>query len=190
MTRTTRKTRDERREDALVAAREEFARAGLHGSVDVIAEQAGITASYLLRLFGTKTALFLATVERAFAQMLDGYEHATEDKNGTEALEAIASAGRLIASDDRVMLMIQLQAFAACDDDEIRIVVSVGYGRIVELAQRVSGATPVELAVFTAYGMQLRALAAMRLLSAVDCRTAQVINQGSRGGLGLVENKR
>jgi AcrR family transcriptional regulator len=51
---TVRNTREERREQALAAAREEFARAGMQGSVDLVAERAGVTASYLLRLFGTK----------------------------------------------------------------------------------------------------------------------------------------
>ena len=62
----TRQTPEERRELALAAAREEFARAGMRGSADLIAERAGIHASYLLRLFKSKKALFLAVVERAF----------------------------------------------------------------------------------------------------------------------------
>ena len=37
-------------------------------------------------------------------------------------------------------MMIQMQAFAACDDEEIRKVASVGYGRIVEFVQAASDA--------------------------------------------------
>src|SRR5262249_43539750 len=80
MTRTARQTRDQRREQALSAAREEFARAGMQGSVDLIADRAGVTPSYLLRLFGTKKALFLAVVERAFEQTLSEYERAAKGK--------------------------------------------------------------------------------------------------------------
>ena len=71
MTSTVRKTRKERREQALSAAREEFARAGMKASVDLIAGRAGVGAPYLLRLFGTKKALFLAVVERARRRGVD-----------------------------------------------------------------------------------------------------------------------
>ena len=56
--------------------------AGMQGSVDLVAERAGVTASYLLRLFGTKKALFLAVVERAFDDTLSEYEQATKDTTG------------------------------------------------------------------------------------------------------------
>ena len=55
---TVRKTREEHREQALAAAREEFARAAMQGSVDLVAERARVNAAYLLRLYGTNKALF------------------------------------------------------------------------------------------------------------------------------------
>jgi len=52
---TTRKSADERREEILVAALEEFGEHGLHGtSTDDIARRAGVSQPYLFRLFGTK----------------------------------------------------------------------------------------------------------------------------------------
>ena len=62
-------------------------------------------------------------------------------------------------------LMIQMQAFAACDDEEIRKVASVGYGRIVEFVQAASDASPDELARFLADDSQHRILAALHMTS-------------------------
>jgi len=158
-----RKKRAQRREEALAAAREEFARAGMQGSVDVIAERAGVGGSYLLRLFGTKKALFLAVVERAFEQTLSEDEKATKGRTGSEALAAIAATRARLTRDDRTTMMIQLQAFAACDDEDVRETASTGYGRIVEFVQAVSNASPPELARFLADGTHHRILAAMHL---------------------------
>jgi AcrR family transcriptional regulator len=185
MARTVRQTREERREQALSAARDEFARAGMQGSVDLIAERAGVTASYLLRLFGTKRALFLAVVERAFEHTLNEYEQATKGKTGNDALEAIRATHRWLSRHDRVTGMIQLQAFAACDDDEVRAVVATGYGRIVEFVRSASDQTPAELARFMAYGTQRRALAALQVTSGRGLpKWAQLLNNGATADLG------
>jgi AcrR family transcriptional regulator len=181
MARTVRKTREERREQALTAAREEFARAGMQGSVDLIAERAGVGGSYLLRLFGTKKALFLAVVERAFAHTLAEYEQAAKDKTAGEALEAVAATRTRLSKDDRVTMLIQLQAFAACDDEEVRAAASLGYGRIVEFVQAVSDASPNELARFLADGTHHRILAAMHMTTGPDRPAwARLLEQGGR----------
>ncbi len=182
---TVRKTREERREQAMAAAREEFARAGMQGSVDLIAERAGVTASYLLRLFGTKKALFLAVVERAFEYTLSRYELATKDKTGNEALEAVAATRRRLSSDERVTMMIQLQAFAACDDDEVRKVASVGCGRIVEFVQAASNASPNELARFVSDGNLHRILTAMHMTTGPNRPAwARLLDEGRRKNAG------
>jgi AcrR family transcriptional regulator len=165
---TVRKTRGERREQALAAAREEFARAGMQGSVDLVAERAGVTASYLLRLFGTKKALFIAVVQRAFEHTLSEYERATKGTNGSEALEAVAATRGRLGNDERVTMMIQLQAFAACDDEEVREATSAGYGRIVEFVHAASDASPNELARFLGDVTHHRILAAMHMTTGPD----------------------
>ena len=66
---TVRKTADERREEILDAAMEEFAEHGLDGtSTDTIAREAGISQPYLFRLFGTKKELYLASVAALLAR--------------------------------------------------------------------------------------------------------------------------
>ena len=78
-----RKTAAERREDVLEAAREVFAEHGLSGaSTDEIARRAGISQPYLFRLFRTKKELFIASIERCFAETREIFEAAAEGKTG------------------------------------------------------------------------------------------------------------
>ena len=155
-----------RREAVLEAARVEFAERGLHAaSTDDIARRAGISQPYLFRLFGTKKQLYIASVEQAFGRVLESFREAAGDLRGEEALKAMGYAYRELLA-DRTMLRGQLQAYAACDDPEIREVARRGFGEIITLAEEVSGAPPVEVARWAAKGMLLNVIAAMQLQDA------------------------
>jgi AcrR family transcriptional regulator len=161
---TTRKTADERREEILVVALEEFGEHGLDGtSTDTIARKAGISQPYLFRLFGTKKELYLESVRRCLRQTLELFQDAAAGTSGGDALDAIGQAYRGLLA-DRTRLRGQMQAYADCDDDEVREVVREGYGRLVEYVERVSGADPRTIRDFFAYGMLLNVFASMDLL--------------------------
>ena len=65
-----RHTADERRAEITAAAAIEFGRRGLEGATtDRIAERAGVSQPYVVRLFGTKKALFLSVANRAFERI-------------------------------------------------------------------------------------------------------------------------
>src|SRR5213594_1574198 len=115
-----RKSAEERREAVLDAAFEEFAEHGLHAaSTEAIAAQAGISQPYVFRLFGTKKELFKAVISRCFRETLEVFQRAAEGKRGEDALEAMGQAYvELLA--DRLRLRGQMQAYAACDDPELR----------------------------------------------------------------------
>jgi hypothetical protein len=66
-----------------------------------------------------------------------------------------------LLSSDRDYLMLQLQSYAACDDDLIRDRVRACYARLVAEVQRISGAEPERLDDFFRYGMWLNVAAAM-----------------------------
>ena len=92
-TTTSRQTAPERREAVLTAAAEAFARRGLHGtSTEEIATAAGISQPYLFRLFGTKKALYVATVERCMAETLEIFRAASRGLRGEDALRAMGIA--------------------------------------------------------------------------------------------------
>jgi AcrR family transcriptional regulator len=160
----TRMSAEERREAILEAARDQFASTGFHGtSTETIAERAGISQPYLFRLFGTKKELFLASVRRCFRETLETFQRAAEGKRGQEALDAMGEAYVGLLG-DRSRLMAQMQAYASCDDPEVRAVVREGYGDLFTWVERVSGLGPDELGRFFAKGMLLNVVASMDLL--------------------------
>src|SRR2546422_7058846 len=118
---TERKTAEERREAVLDAALEEFAARGLHGaSTDEVAKRAGISQPYVFRLFGTKKELFKAVIARCFRQTLEAFQRAAEGKRGEEALQAMGETYAEQLLPDQTRLQVQMQAYAACGDPEIR----------------------------------------------------------------------
>ena len=159
----------ERREEVLAAAVIEFAARGLAGtSTEDVARRAGISQPYLFRLFPTKKALFLALVERCFRQVAGAFEAAAGDRVGEDALDAMANAYHQLL-EDRTLLLLQLQAYAACDDPEIRDATRTGYKELWALAERLSGLPYERIVTFFAMGMLMNVAAAMDL-PAVDER--------------------
>ena len=145
-------------------ALEEFAEHGLHGtSTDTIADKAGVSQPYLFRLFGTKKELYLESVRRCLRQTLEVFQEAAAGKSGEDALQAIGAAYGVLLR-DRTRLQAQMQAYAACGDEDVREVVRSGYGELVEFAEQVSGARPERIRDFFAFGMLLNVFASMDLL--------------------------
>src|SRR5919197_6149930 len=159
-----RKTAEERRESILDAALEEFAAHGLSGaSTEAIAAKAGISQPYVFRLFGTKKELFIAGVARCFRETLGLFQRAAEGKRGEDALAAMGDAYVNQLLPDRTRLQAQMQAYAACEDAEIREVVRAGYGDLVTYVERVSGLPPEYVTRFFANGMLLNVFASLEL---------------------------
>ena len=159
----TRLTADERREEILRAAMEEFARGGLDGTpTDAIAKRVGISQPYLFRLYGTKKDLFLAVVSRCFERTLTTFQRAADGLTGVEALEAMGHsyAGLL---QDRTLLLGQLQAYVACHDPDVRALVRDGFKSLTLYVTEVSGASPEVVRNFFETGMLMNVVAAMEL---------------------------
>jgi AcrR family transcriptional regulator len=166
----------ERREAVLAAAIPEFAAGGLAGtSTEDVARRAGISQPYLFRLFPTKKALFLALVERCFRQVAAAFEAAAMDRVGEDALDAMADAYHQLL-EDRTLLLLQLQSYAACDDPEIRDATRTGFKALWALAERLSGLPYERIVTFFAMGMLMNVAAAMDL-PAVDERWTRWCSQ-------------
>jgi AcrR family transcriptional regulator len=159
----TRQTAEQRRASVLAAALPEFAQCGLAGtSTEDIARRAGISHPYLFRLFPTKKALFIATVDQCFTWVADRFVAASEGLTGEAALDAMGkSYGGLLADTDR--LRMQMQAYAACGDPEVQAATRRGFGRLWQLAEEGSGVGPERLREFFATGMLLNVAASMEL---------------------------
>ena len=159
----TRQTAPERREALVEAAVEHFGQTGLHGTaVSAITDAVGITQPYAFSLFGTKKGLFLAAVERSCDRIAETFRTAAAGAGDEGPLVAMGAAyGQLLS--DRSLLLIQLQSYAACSDDEVRAVVRRRYAELYELVRDLSGADRLELQGFFATGMLLNVAAAMDL---------------------------
>lgn len=165
----TRHTADERREEIIAAAFTAFADTGLVGtSTEVIAEMAGISQPYLFRLFGTKKQLFLAAVERCFEETIEGFRGAVEA--GDQSLDVAHRIGHAYFEriQDRTKLRMQMQAYAASDDAEVRAAVQRGFAALTGFVQHATGFDQVELADFMAKGMLLNVMASMDILESTE----------------------
>jgi AcrR family transcriptional regulator len=131
-------TADERRVEIVEAAVTAFASGGLAGtSTDEIARIAGVSQPYLFRLFGTKRGLFLAAVARMFDRIegafVDAATRPSPDMTPPGIDPVLYSVARVYHGllRDRSLLQLQLQAFAACDDPEVRAYVRGRFSGLV-----------------------------------------------------------
>jgi len=172
-----RHTAEQRREEVLAAAVAEFALHGLHGtSTEMIAKRIGISQPYIFRLFPSKKDLFLAAVDQCFDRVEAAFRNAAPGSvpvpeahahllgSPVEArLHAMGHAYlRLLAK--REVLLFQMQAYAACSDDDVRRKVKLRWDRLMKLTGDLSGASTGELTAFFAKGMLMNVVASIGLI--------------------------
>jgi AcrR family transcriptional regulator len=167
MSATTRLTAEERRSEIVAAASAEFAVGGYAGtSTESIARRAGVSQPYLFQLFGTKRDLFIAAVCDCFARTSRTFERAARPAREAGAdpkgiLEEMGHAYiRLLMSDPKV-LQLQLQAYAASHDSQIRATVRANYGKLWRTVADLSGADQNAVAGWFAQGMLINVVAAV-----------------------------
>jgi AcrR family transcriptional regulator len=166
----TRVPASERRDALIEAAVHEFAHSGLHGTpVDRVARRVGVAQPYVFSLFGSKKELFLAAVERCFDRVAELFTRAAAEfdpavfEPGADVLHAMGQAYRELLESNRDYLMLQHQAYAACDDKEIRDRVRSLYARLVAHVEELAGeqVDPERIDEFFRYGMWMNVAAAM-----------------------------
>jgi AcrR family transcriptional regulator len=176
-----RQSADQRRATVLDAATEEFAHGGLDGtSTQTIATRAGISQPYLFRLFPNKKALFVAVVERSHKEIVARFEAAVGNRTGEDALHAMAETYQQLIT-NRTFLLLSLQGFAACDDEEVRDACRRGFRDVWYAIERLSGADPDTVRAFYATGMLCNVLTAMQH-DEVDERWAKLATPSSDHG--------
>jgi AcrR family transcriptional regulator len=158
----------ERRAALIEAAVHEFAHGGLHGTpVDRIARRVGVAQPYVFSLFPSKRDLFLAAVERGFELTAETFTRAAAEFDpetappDADVLLAMGAAYVELLSTHRDFLMLQHQAYAACDDEVIRDRVRACYARLIAHIEDLSGADSERIDEFFRYGMWLNVAAAM-----------------------------
>jgi AcrR family transcriptional regulator len=158
----------ERRDALIEAAVVEFAHSGLYGTpVERIARRVGVAQPYVFSLFADKRELFLAAVQRCFTAVEELFSNAAQAfdpalaEPGNDVFSAMGEAYLEMLSTRREHLMLQHQAYAACDDEVIRDAVRKSYAHLVEHVRELSGADSERLDEFFRYGMWLNVAAAM-----------------------------
>ena len=158
-----RKSASERRIEILEAALTEFAEHGFDGaSTDVIARAAGISQPYLFRLFGTKKHLFIAAVDSCMAETLERFRDASDGLQGMEAIDAMGRAYIEWIQTDPRRLHAQMQAYAACADDEICAATRAGYAALVAHVEGL-GVDERSVSTFFAHGMLINVMSMLGL---------------------------
>jgi AcrR family transcriptional regulator len=163
----SRGTAGERREDVLREAIDEFATYGYHGgSTRRIA--AGISQPYVQRLYGTKTALFIAALDRVAEDILSAWRrqlrHAMEDMGAdippAQRLDILRPAYETFFS-DVVGLRLVLQAAAAAAEPEIARALKQNMKRMFAWVREATGASYEDVRTFWAQGMTLTMAASL-----------------------------
>ncbi len=173
----TRKSADVRRDEIVEAARVEFAIGGLHGtSTEDIARRAGVSQPYVFRLFGTKKELFLETVRRGFRHVLVVFQEAAAENREGDVFRSMGHAYGDVRR-DRASLMFQMQAYAACEDPDVRGVVREEFAQIYKFVESVSGGDDEKVQEFFKTGMLINVAAAMDL-GALDAPWAHSFLKG------------
>ena len=157
-------TADERREDVLRAAQAVFAERGIHGTATAaVAKEAGISHAYLFRIFPTKADLAVAVVERCHERIHATFARAAREarEDGEDVLQAMGAAYVELLQDRQQLLLMLHSHAAAASMPEIRDATRQGFRRLVELAERESGAPATGIQAFFAKGMLINVLGAM-----------------------------
>ena len=181
---TTRISKDERRRQIIEAATAEFAARGYEGTpVDAIDKRVGVTQPYLFQLFGTKKDLFIAALRRGFERTIGAFRKAAaEAGEGAEPHLVLQAMGHAYAQllVDRELLLMQMQAYVACGDPEIRATVQEELMRLVTFVKSASGASDEFVCEWLAYGMLMNVVAAVDLPN-VDADWARLFTPCKKG---------
>lgn len=167
MSAATRLTAEERRDEVVAAASIEFAATGYAGtSTDSIARRAGVSQPYLFQLFGTKKELFIAAVRDCFDRTQRTFEQSGRSARqaGLTPDQTLGQMGhayvRLLLA-DRGILRLQLQAYAACEDEDVQTVVRDNYCLLWQAVAKISAADPDAVRRWFAEGMLINVIASI-----------------------------
>jgi AcrR family transcriptional regulator len=140
----TRLSAQKRRADLLEAAVIEFAESGYHGARTAdIAARAGVSQPYVYALFPDKRTLFLACHDWTTERIKEALEKATTDlTDGADVERALDRAYQGLFDEHPHQMLFQIQAHAAAAaDPEIREPVKRRFVELVELSERLNGAS-------------------------------------------------
>lgn len=152
---------EDRREQVIDAAIGVFARRGFEGATTAeIAAKVGVSQPYLFRLFPTKKDLFLAVSERNMDATLVLLRTAAGGKTGVEAMHEMAEAYMATLDSNRDWLLMMLQSFAACHDEDVQRQTRRCLQNLWREVETLTGLSAVDRMMFFAKGFLCNVMAA------------------------------
>ncbi|WP_062077111.1 TetR/AcrR family transcriptional regulator [Demequina globuliformis] len=175
----------DRREQILAAASVVFGERGYAGgTTDAIAQQAGVSQAYVVRMFGGKEKLFRASAQRAAAKVSEAFRGAIAtfdegDDTHDKTLKLAVAYTELVA--DRGILLTLLHLFSLGHDESFGPLARSCFLDTYEIVRAEAGLSPEEASAFFARGMLTTTLLAMRMPDAADNPTAAELMQCTFG---------
>jgi AcrR family transcriptional regulator len=162
---------DDRRELVLAAATRAFSRGGYAGtSTDAVAREAEVSQPYVVRIFGTKLALFLEVLDRSCERIRAAFQAVLDegpfDPENDEDWSRLGLAYTELLR-DRDLLMVMMHGFSGGDVDEIARCSRAGMSRIFATV-RSTGCSDERAQEFIAQGMLLNVMLSMRAPEHLD----------------------
>lgn len=171
---------EERREQILKAALNEFSRKGLHGGSTVaIAADVGVSQPNIFRIYPTKRELFVAVLQRVFAR-IEVRMLAAGERDVERPLQTMSDAWGTLMIEREVMFMV-LQGYAASDDEVIRRLMHEWTREVFERMEALPGVGSDDAHDFFAAGMLYMVAAALGLpdRAYTDTWAARFLESGS-----------
>ena len=161
----TRMAAGERRELVLAAAAGVFGERGYVGATtDAVAKASGVSQPYVVRMFGTKAALFQAVLERSLDRLIASFrDEIAQNTNSDEDLHMCIGRRYIGLLSDRGLLLSLMQAFMLGADPEIGPTARAGFLRVYRLLRDEAGFTPEEATEFLSGGMMINTLVGLRM---------------------------
>lgn len=175
-----RRTAAERRGDVIHAAMTEFGTYGYHGgSTERIARDAAISQPYVLRLFGTKLNLFIATLEHVCESILHTWQRSLEASPATGWNALMVLGKSYVQGDDtETRFRMIMQGAAAANTPEIEAAINSHMDRLWNWVKSATHADDTEIQRFWAFGMmQTMAISmnAQRYMDSSDRARAMIL---------------
>jgi TetR/AcrR family transcriptional regulator len=167
-----------RREETLSAAAEVFARHGYHGATtDQIAQEAGISQTYVVRMFGSKEQLFLAVIGQSLDLVLGAFRTALEASPDTRStLDRLGAAYRSLAQQRGIHLPL-MHAFALGADPVLGSAARAGFLQLTRFLLDEAELTAAEADDFLARGMLINTLMGLRMEADPDPLASQLVER-------------
>lgn len=163
----------ERRESILAAASAVFGERGYAGATtDAVAAAAGVSQAYIVRIFGSKEALFAETATRALDRIVTTFRSiaadVAEDEHSRDSLKRRLARAYFDLVADRGILLTVMHLFALGHHPTLGPIAREGLLSVYRTLRDDAGLDGKEVETFLARGMLVNTMLAARLPDLAD----------------------